>query len=193
MLIRHNADRTDRNEKYLRQSNTAPWFQEQSAKTLWPCQAKAIHTCVHHFPVLLRQFYTIYMSTHQSNMFILQMNIEGSRLEWCISSMIYSRDTPFWSETLDILPTHTHTLIYTHVCACTHAHTNTHTLVNIYTHMHIYTHRHACTQPLKHKHAPTHTYPIQKKWMITGKEHVLKHKIHSLETSFFIVRFSSSF
>ena len=23
---------------------------------------------------------------------------EGSRPEWCISSMIYSRDTPFWSE-----------------------------------------------------------------------------------------------
>ena len=28
-------------------------------------------------------------------------NIEGSRPEWCISSMIYSRDTPFWSGTLD--------------------------------------------------------------------------------------------
>ena len=25
---------------------------------------------------------------------------EGSRPEWCFSSMIYSRDTPFWSETL---------------------------------------------------------------------------------------------
>ena len=30
--------------------------------------------------------------------------IEGSRPESCISSMIYSRDTPFWSETLEILP-----------------------------------------------------------------------------------------
>ena len=30
-------------------------------------------------------------------------NIEGSRPEWCISSMIYSRDTPFWSGTLDML------------------------------------------------------------------------------------------
>ena len=28
--------------------------------------------------------------------------IEGSRPEWCISSMIYSRDTPFWSGTLDM-------------------------------------------------------------------------------------------
>ena len=26
---------------------------------------------------------------------------EGSQPEWCISSMIYSRDTPFWSETLN--------------------------------------------------------------------------------------------
>ena len=25
--------------------------------------------------------------------------IMGSRPEWCISSMIYSEDTPFWSET----------------------------------------------------------------------------------------------
>ena len=30
------------------------------------------------------------------------MHIEGSQPEWCISSMIYSRDTPFWSNTLDI-------------------------------------------------------------------------------------------
>ena len=29
-------------------------------------------------------------------------NVEGSRPEWCISSMIYSGDTPFWSETLDM-------------------------------------------------------------------------------------------
>ena len=28
--------------------------------------------------------------------------IEGSQPEWCISSMIYSRDTPFWSETLEL-------------------------------------------------------------------------------------------
>ena len=30
------------------------------------------------------------------------VHIEGSRPEWCISSMIYSRDRPFWSGTLDI-------------------------------------------------------------------------------------------
>ena len=28
--------------------------------------------------------------------------IKGSRPEWCISSMIYSRDTPFWSEKVEI-------------------------------------------------------------------------------------------
>ena len=29
-----------------------------------------------------------------------RVQIESSRPEWCISSMIYSRDTPFWLETL---------------------------------------------------------------------------------------------
>ena len=33
------------------------------------------------------------------------LQIEGSRPEWCILSMIYSRDTPFWSETLEICST----------------------------------------------------------------------------------------
>ena len=27
--------------------------------------------------------------------------IEGSQPEWCISSMMYSGDTPIWSETLE--------------------------------------------------------------------------------------------
>ena len=30
-----------------------------------------------------------------------RQHFEGSRPEWCISSMIYSRDTPFWSGTLE--------------------------------------------------------------------------------------------
>ena len=34
-------------------------------------------------------------------------NIEGSRPDWCISSMTYSRDTPFWSGTLNIIPRQT--------------------------------------------------------------------------------------
>ena len=32
----------------------------------------------------------------------LRVKIEGSWPEWCILSMIYSRDTPFWSETLEM-------------------------------------------------------------------------------------------
>ena len=32
-------------------------------------------------------------------------HIEGSWSEWCITSMIYSRDTPFWLETLDVTTT----------------------------------------------------------------------------------------
>ena len=31
-----------------------------------------------------------------------EYNDEGSRPEWCISSMIYSGDIPFWSETLEV-------------------------------------------------------------------------------------------
>ena len=36
-------------------------------------------------------------------MFSTLLNFKGSRPEWCISSMIYSRDIPFWSETLDFV------------------------------------------------------------------------------------------
>ena len=32
--------------------------------------------------------------------------IEGSRPEWCMSSMIHNKDTPFWSGTLDIVLSH---------------------------------------------------------------------------------------
>ena len=31
-----------------------------------------------------------------------QLYIESSQPEWCISSMIYSRGTPFWPEILDM-------------------------------------------------------------------------------------------
>ena len=34
---------------------------------------------------------------------VSQLYIESSWPEWCISCMIYSRDTPFWSETVDII------------------------------------------------------------------------------------------
>ena len=33
---------------------------------------------------------------------LLFQYIEGSRPEWCVSSMVYSRNTPFWSGTLDM-------------------------------------------------------------------------------------------
>ena len=32
----------------------------------------------------------------------VSMSFRGSRPEWCISSMIYGRDIPFWLETLDL-------------------------------------------------------------------------------------------
>ena len=41
-----------------------------------------------------------------------QLHFEGSRPEWCILSMIYSRDTPFRSEIIEILlPWHTPSVI----------------------------------------------------------------------------------
>ena len=33
---------------------------------------------------------------------LVLLAFKGSRPEWCISSMIYSRDTPFWLGTVDI-------------------------------------------------------------------------------------------
>ena len=51
------------------------------------------------------QQWTIYWWTTLGQYSVGQQwdNIEGSRPEWCISSMIYSRDTPFWSGTLNIV------------------------------------------------------------------------------------------
>ena len=34
---------------------------------------------------------------------VFEVYIKGSQPEWCISSMMYSTDTPFWSETLNII------------------------------------------------------------------------------------------
>ena len=44
----------------------------------------------------------IYIVQFDTNSILTALYIEGFRPEWCISSMIYSRDTPFWSGTLDI-------------------------------------------------------------------------------------------
>ena len=53
--------------------------------------------------------------THITNLHILlHLHIEGFRPEWYISTMIYSCDIPFWSETLDIeLKIH---LFHIHLC-----------------------------------------------------------------------------
>ena len=40
-----------------------------------------------------------------------RMNIEGSRPEWCISSMKYSRHTPFWAEALELYLLHVQHLL----------------------------------------------------------------------------------
>ena len=42
-------------------------------------------------------------------------NVEGSRPEWCISGMIYSRDAPFWSGTLVIFH---YCCLSLYVCVC---------------------------------------------------------------------------
>ena len=44
----------------------------------------------------------------------------GSRPEWCISSMIYCRDTPFWSETLDMQSCPRKSKDLAHRCFCQH-------------------------------------------------------------------------
>ena len=36
-------------------------------------------------------------------MVVIFLYFKGSRPEWCISSMIYNRDIPFWSGNLDLL------------------------------------------------------------------------------------------
>ena len=47
---------------------------------------------------------TLYKGTAQLlSLTELQLHFEGFRPEWCISNMIYSGDTPFWSETLDVM------------------------------------------------------------------------------------------
>ena len=40
--------------------------------------------------------------TQKKHFSLTWTKIEGSRPEWCISSMIYSTDTPFWSGTLQM-------------------------------------------------------------------------------------------
>ena len=79
------------------------------------------HTHTHHFWLGVLCFLNLYSSNlsyrskvskpshYSTNRSITLLSIlwftqyiEGSRPEWCISSTIYSQDTPFWSETLDM-------------------------------------------------------------------------------------------
>ena len=55
-----------------------------------------------------RSFHSLFYNTAYMNKNIhkhmdVHAYFEGSRPEWCISSMIHSGDTPFWLETLDLL------------------------------------------------------------------------------------------
>ena len=65
------------------------------------CQACSFTLKLHNNPVKSDKRYISRVSDQNgiSQLYII-VNIEGSRPEWCISSMMYSRDTPFWSKTL---------------------------------------------------------------------------------------------
>ena len=71
----------------------------------------------------------MHINTHQ------KVHIEGSRPEWCISSMIYSRDTPFWSGTLDIHLILIHRALQ-NMFTCHKIHTHTQTYIYLHTHNH---------------------------------------------------------
>ena len=64
----------------------------------WMPAKKTTHTPSMHHP----QRRNVTTSMVGLNKTKKQSHIKGSQPEWCISSMIYSRDTPFWSGTLDM-------------------------------------------------------------------------------------------
>ena len=96
----------------------------------------------------------------QSHTLILHPHIEGSRPEWCISSMIYSRDTPFWSGTLDILNTNLYPQTQTNLRQQTQTNTNLHQQTQANTNLHqqtqTNTNLHQQTQTQTHTHIHTH-------------------------------------
>ena len=53
-------------------------------------------------PYRLFNFYNLQHVLHIKRQHVYLTYIKGSRPEWCISSLIYSKDTPFWLETLDM-------------------------------------------------------------------------------------------
>ena len=67
---------------------------------------KNIHTVTtsnesEYFPQRIIITKQIYIRDYVLLFFCRKDSIEGFRPEWYISIMIYSRDTPFWSDTLD--------------------------------------------------------------------------------------------
>ena len=83
------------------------------------------------------------MAKHWVKHICMRTHIKGSGPEWCISSMIYSGDTPFWFGTLDMhmphMRAHTHTHIYTQTQNM-HTHSTAHTPTNMNTCTHSYIH-----------------------------------------------------
>ena len=60
------------------------------------------------FSTLVKQYYAVWVSffcavfLFSVCLIVCIVNIDGFQSEWCISNMICSRATPFWSETLDM-------------------------------------------------------------------------------------------
>ena len=46
------------------------------------------------------------------------LHIEGSQPEWCISSMMYSTEIPFWSETFDMNNVLLDVVMHCCLCVC---------------------------------------------------------------------------
>ena len=58
---------------------------------------------IHTLPYPIFIFFCIHQLYLWGSLFWVRfLHIKGSRPEWCISSMMYSRDVPFWSETLNM-------------------------------------------------------------------------------------------
>ena len=80
-----------------------PSFHNLQCSTLVKVACMPVFDCV--FAVIYVTFrelhWCISRVPDQNGVSLLYIN--GSQPEWRISSMIYSRNTPFWSETLDIM------------------------------------------------------------------------------------------
>ena len=91
----------------------------QSCVTTWKqcCRLISVfHVSVPHTP-------SVVWNNPQTT-YLFKLYIEGYRPEWCISSMIYSGDTPFWSETLELWRTSV-PLFHSKVGLCGHWNSST--------------------------------------------------------------------